>query len=90
MKKKVYIPLLDIYLEDAAIFDDGGIILSFDSLYYQLENTDIYIDDGSLKINEIDKWLVKDNGYTYEALVPFQESGYWVYIESKYVGIITF
>lgn len=87
MKNKVYIPLLDIYLDETAIFDDGYIILSFDSLYYNIENTDIYI-DGSLNINGIDKWLVKDNGYTYEALVPFQESGDWVYIEHKYVEII--
>ena len=84
---KVYIPLLDIYLEDIAIFDDGNIIISYDSLYYQIKNTTIFIDD--IVYNNISqKWLIIDKGYTYEALIPINESGDWIYIENNYIEII--
>jgi hypothetical protein len=84
---KAYIPLLDIYLEDIAIFDDGNIIISYDSLYYQIKNTPIFIDD--IVYNNISqKWLIIDKRYTYEALVPIDESGDWIYIENDYIEII--
>lgn len=97
MNKKPYIPLLDIYIEDMAVFPNGDVILSYDSFYYCLKEKMWISNDPISEFEHIKQttvcengFVVVDEGYCYEYALPIEISGEWILIASEFIEFVVY